>query len=106
MKVRLRFFPSVLRPGANNSLLSHSLGLDDATVAHLGYIQPKPVWLTVSGWKLYYMLVFSYEIVHVISSRPDLDSYPDPSTSFYPSKVVPIYKVGMSLESLIIIVLI
>jgi len=37
---------------------------------------------------------------------PLASSYPDPSTSFYPSKVVPIYKVGMSLESLIIIVLI
>ena len=48
MKVRLRFFPSVLRPGANNRLLSHSLGLDDSTVAHLGYIQPKLVWLTTS----------------------------------------------------------
>ena len=62
MKVRLRFFPSVLRPGANNSLLSHSLGLDDATVAHLGYIQPKLVWLTTSSLKLHYNLAFRYEI--------------------------------------------
>ena len=46
MKVRLRFLHSVLRPGANNSHLSHSLRLDDGTVAHLGYIQPKQVWLT------------------------------------------------------------
>ena len=43
MKMRLQFLPSVLRPGANNSHLSHSLGLDDGTVAHLGYIQPKKV---------------------------------------------------------------
>lgn len=51
MKVRLQFLPSVLRPGANISLQSHSLGLDDGIVAHLGYIQPKPVWLTTSGLK-------------------------------------------------------
>ena len=57
--------------------MSHFNGLDDGTVAHLGYIQPKQVWLTASGWKLHYMLVllvFRYEIVQVISSRPDLDS--------------------------------
>ena len=74
MKVRLRFLPSVLRPGANNSHLSHSLRLDDGTVAHLGYIKPKQVWLTTSGLKLHYKLVFRYEIVQVISFRPDLDS--------------------------------
>ena len=74
-KVRLRFLPSVLRPGDNSRLLSHSLGLDDGTVAHLGYIQPKPVWLTVSGWKLHNMLVFRYKIVQIISSRrPYLDT--------------------------------
>ena len=77
--MRLRFLPSVPRHGANNSLLSlsHIIGLDDGTVANLGYIQPKQVWLTASGWKLHYMLVllvFRYEIVQVISSRPDLDS--------------------------------
>ena len=74
MKVRLQLFPSVLRPGANISLLSHSLRLDDGIVAHLGYIQPKQVWLTTSGLKLHYKLVFRYEIVQVISFRPDLDS--------------------------------
>ena len=63
MKVRLQLFPSVLRPGANISLLSHSLRLDDGIVAHLGYIQPKQVWLTTSGLKLHYKLVFRYEIV-------------------------------------------
>ena len=48
MKVRLQLFPSVLRPGANISLLSHSLRLDDGIVAHLGYIQPKQVWLEIT----------------------------------------------------------
>ena len=62
MKVRLWFFPSVLRPGANISFLSHILGLDDSTVAHLGYIQPKLVWLTTSSLKLHYNLAFRYEI--------------------------------------------
>ena len=59
MKVRLRFLPSVLRPGANNSHLSHSLGLDDGTVAHLGYIQPKQVWLTASPAGNYIICSFS-----------------------------------------------
>ena len=63
MKARLQFFPSVLRPGANISLQSHIIGLDDGIVAHLGYIQPKQVWLTTSGLKLHYKLVFRYEIV-------------------------------------------
>ena len=43
-------------PAYNNNLMSHFNGLDDGTVAHLGYIQPKQVWLTASGWKLHYML--------------------------------------------------
>ena len=43
-------------PAYNISLLSHFNGLDDGTSAHLGFIQPKQVWLTASGWKLHYML--------------------------------------------------
>ena len=59
MKVRLRFFPCVLRPGANISFLSHILGLDDSTVAHLGYIQSKQVWLTASPAGNYIICSFS-----------------------------------------------